>query len=264
MEKFESVRILVPVYRPTLTGQECASLEQTLRVLGRYPTEVLCPEGMDVSFFEERFPGLTLRPVSDEWLGTKNGIAGYNRMMMSRSFYELFSDAEYILICHTDAWIFGDELETWCRKGYDCVAAPWIRRPIYELPLVKHYMEWRSRSAERQDRPTRQILYGRIGNGGLSLRRVEAFREACDRYAAVIDRYLSEPHHLFNEDVFWATVPQEFRYPSADEALRFAFDTHPAYCYRRCGKRLPFGCHSWTKPRMYRFWRHIIPWRSDC
>jgi len=258
-----SIQVLVPIYRPIPTGQERASLQQTLRVLHRYPVVMLHPEGMDTSFYAENFPALQRRAVSSEWLG-KNGIAGYNRMMMSRAFYDLFAGTEYILVCHPDAWIFRDELEAWCRKGYDCVAAPWIRRPIYEWPLVKHYLAWKRWRAERRGETTRQILYGRIGNGGLSLRRVEAFREACDRYAAVADRYLAERHHLFNEDVFWAVVPQEFRYPAVDEALSFAFDTHPAYCYRRCGKRLPFGCHSWTKPRMWRFWRRIIPWKSDC
>ena len=56
-----------------------------------------------------------------------------------------------------------------------------------------------------------------------------------------------------------STVPDEFRYPTPDEALRFAFDTNPAYCYRLTGKHLPMGCHSWSKPRMRRFWDGIIP-----
>ena len=81
-----------------------------------------------------------VREVSDEWLGRKNGIAGYNRMMLSAGFYELFRDYEYLLICHTDAWIFRDELADWCRRGYDCVAAPWVRRKVYDLPILKQYL----------------------------------------------------------------------------------------------------------------------------
>ncbi len=257
------IKVIIPIFRPIPSPREQASIEQTLRVLHRYPVVMLHPEGMDTSFYEEHFPALGRMAVSDEWLGTKNGIAGYNRMMMTRAFYDLFADTEYILICHTDAWIFRDELEAWCRKGYDCVAAPWIRRPIYTLPIVKQYLAWRQRRAERRGEATRQTLYGRIGNGGLSLRRVSAFRTACDRYAAAADSYAASQHHLFNEDVFWAVVPEEFRYPTVDEALKFAFDTHPGYCYRRCGKQLPFGCHSWSKPRMWRFWQHIIPLKPE-
>ena len=74
-----------------------------------------------------------------------------------------------------------------------------------------------------------------------------------------MEQYLARPHHLHNEDVFWALVPDVFRYPDWKEALGFSFDTNPAYCWRLTGGRLPMGCHSWSKPRMYRFWRRIIP-----
>ena len=176
MDKKEVV-VVVPVYRPELTVWERASLRQTVRVLQEnYPVELLVPCGMDCSAIRREFPGLPVREVSDEWLGRKNGIAGYNRMMLSAGFYELFRDYEYLLICHTDAWIFRDELGDWCRRGYDCVAAPWVRRKVYDLPILKQYLRWRLRRAQRAGRMIRQSLYGKIGNGGLSLRRVESFR----------------------------------------------------------------------------------------
>ena len=50
-----------------------------------------------------------------------------------------------------------------------------------------------------------------------------------------------------------------YRELTPDEALRFSIDTHPAYALRRLGGDLPFGCHSWTKRRMRRAWRGIIP-----
>lgn len=145
--------------------------------------------------------GLETRAVGDEWLGRRNGIAGYNRMMLSEEFYASFPDTEYILICHTDAWIFRDELGDWCRRGYDCVAAPWLRRPLYDLPLVKQYMQWRERMKRRRGEASRQVLYGRVGNGGLSLRRVEAFRRACATYRTEAENYLADPCHLHNEDM---------------------------------------------------------------
>lgn len=256
----ELVNVLIPVYKPILSHWEKASLAQTVRILGRYPLVLLHPEGMDVSVLLREYPALRPLAVSDEWLGTRNGIAGYNRMMLSGAFYNLFTNSEYVLICHTDAWIFRDELAEWCARGYDCVAAPWVRRPVYDLPLVKEWMNFRLRQSLRSGKPTRQILYGRIGNGGLSLRRVASFRAACDRYQTQIERFTANPHHLFNEDVFWATVPAEFRYPSWREALGFAIDTNPAYCLRLRGEALPFGCHSWSKPRMWRTWKRIIMW----
>ena len=258
MEK-TGVKVLVPVYRPVLTVQERASLAQTVRVLGSHPIVLLHPADVPVGSIAAEFPAVQTMAVSPEWLGSRNGIAGYNRMMLSAAFYDLFADTEYILICHTDAWIFRDELAAWCDRGYDCVAAPWIRRRVYDLPLLGGYLAWRRRRAERRGRTLRQSLYGRIGNGGLSLRRVESFRRACERYRETAEHYLARPHHLHNEDVFWALVPDGFRYPDWKEALGFSFDTNPAYCWRLTGGRLPMGGHSWSKPRMYRFWRRIIP-----
>ena len=202
-------KILIPIYRDRLSDTEEASLRQTHRILGHYPIEVILPEAVTPPEAVASL-GLPVRRVSDEWLGTRNGIAGYNRMMLSQSFYDYYSDTMYVLVCHTDAWVFRDELADWCRKGYDCVAAPWVRRPVYDKPIVKQYMNWLANRRIRQGRFCRQQLYGRVGNGGFSLRRVEAFSAACDRYGANIKRYLSNSGHQWNEDVFWATVPQEF------------------------------------------------------
>ena len=261
MEKRYRAKVVIPVYRPTLSEGEQASLHNTFDKLGRWPIVLLKPQGLDISAVTAGLPPCEELEVSDEWIGSRNGIHGYNVMMMSSAFYELFADTEYMLICHTDAWIFRDELEMWCDRGYDCVAAPWVRRRVYDLPLVGHYMRLRYRLAKRPGTLLKQDIYGKVGNGGLSLRRVDSFIAACDRYASEIVRFVNGHGHLFNEDVFWATVPTEFRYPLTEEALAFAFDTNPRYCYRLCGGQLPFGCHSWNKPRMWRFWRRIITLR---
>ena len=133
------VRVVVPVYRE-LTPDEESSLRNNVRVLAAWPFTVLHPRGVTPPACCREL-GVETRAVGDEWLGRRNGIAGYNRMMLSEEFYASFPDTEYILICHTDAWIFRDELGDWCRRGYDCVAAPWLRRPLYDLPLVKQYMQ---------------------------------------------------------------------------------------------------------------------------
>ena len=255
------VKVIIPVYRPILSPMEKASILETINVLHRYPIIILHPEGMSMA----NIPGkgkVNYMPVSDTWLGARNGIAGYNQMMLSREFYQLFNDTEYLLICHTDAWIFRDELEDWCKKGYDCIAAPWVKRPVYTFPIIKQYMKLLARYKAHKGIFCRQQLYGKIGNGGLSLRRTKAFIEACTSYAEEIKAYKGQKKHYFNEDVFWATIPTEFNYPTEEEALRFSFDRHPDYCMKLNDRQLPFGCHSWTKPRMYRFWKKIINWQK--
>ena len=251
------VKIVVPVYTETLDGRAEKSLRQTVRVLGHHPITLLAPEDLNTKELEHRFSLYEITRVSSRWLGCR-GIVGYNEMMLSREFYEMFSDYDYILICQTDAWIFRDELIEWCDTGYDYVAAPWPKRKFYNRAVVRLWLAMRRRLLLSDKRILRQQGFNKVGNGGLSLRRVEAFIKACDRYAEVIDIFKHKRGMLYNEDWFWSIIPSEMRYPSLDEALGFSFDIRPQMCYELAGGRLPFGCHGWYKKRNIEFWKPII------
>ena len=108
----EKVKVLVPIYKETLGEKEMFSLKNNVSLLKGYPVVILAPEGLDVSNTLKEVPQCSVMYVSKEWLG-KNGIAGYNRMMLSGDFYKMFEDCSYILICQTDAWVFSDDLEKW-------------------------------------------------------------------------------------------------------------------------------------------------------
>lgn len=170
---------------------------------------------------------------------------------MSGDFYKLFPDTEYILICHLDAWIFRDELDFWCNQGYDLIAAPWIMKPIYNYFPFKQFYKIRSMLSPKFY--ARSWVNNKIGNGGLCLRRVSACIKACNVYSKEINHFIEQG---YNEDKFWAVIPQDFKYPSVRTALHFSFDIKPALCYRLNNKKLPMGCHgfiaTWT------FWRKFI------
>ena len=257
-----NVKIVIPVYQVPLTPQEELSVKQSAKVLHNYPICFVVPQGLSTESLQALVPQAEIIAVSDEWLGRKNGIGGYNRMMMSREFYDLFSDMEYILICQPDVWIFRDELEAWCQKGYDYVGAPWIKHPRY-----KHFIPRAWLHLQKAFHPQRLVhrldTLGRIGNGGLSLRRVGSFRNACAKYQKTIDHFCRHRHHLYNEDVFWAVIPKEFKYPTVEEARGFAFDVNPGLLYEMSGEKLPFGCHGWTKPRLFKFWKNHIPYTPE-
>ena len=138
------IRVLIPIYR-TLDTDEERALKNNCRMLAAHDIALLVPEGLDVEAAAALAPQAEVVRVTDEWLGRRNGIAGYNRMMLAGDFYRMHEAWDYILVCHTDAWIFRDELNAWASAGYDCVAAPWIRRAVYDLPLVKQYVAWRQR-----------------------------------------------------------------------------------------------------------------------
>lgn len=253
----KKVKIVVPVYTETLSGRNEKSLRQTVDVLRRYPITLLAPEGLDVTALQREFSIEEVTKVSREWLG-QNGIKGYNHMMLSREFYEMFADYEYILICQTDAWIFRDELEQWCDAGYDYVAAPWPKRPIYNKPFIRHWLKLRRLLFKSDKRILRQQGFNQVGNGGLSLRHVDAFIKACDNHADVIEIFKHKQGILYNEDWFWSIIPRELNYPPFEVALGFSFDIRPWMCYELSGGKLPFGCHGWFKKRNIGFWKPII------
>lgn len=110
------VKIIIPFYKEELKDWENAALANNIEKLAGYPIVFLTPEGLNIERYTQTYPQAEVIRVSTNWLGTQRGIAGYNEMMMSEAFYQLFADSEYILICHTDAWIFSDQLQNGAKK----------------------------------------------------------------------------------------------------------------------------------------------------
>jgi hypothetical protein len=272
-----SCRVLVPVYRPRVIGDEAVSLASIRRHLGARGLCFVAPETLDLAGVlrdgesVERFP--------DHYF---EGIDGYNRLLKSALFYSRFGAFTHILICQLDCLIFRDDLETWMAKGYDYLAPPWFE--MFEHGDCKKL--WR------------------VGNGGLSLRRVESYLRLLNQRVAKGSIYpwfgnsywkeaypgrkgglygkISSIHRLnpwacmvtveqelasyrYNEDVFWAIeapkFDREFRVPPPLEALPFAFEVAPRWCFEKNGKELPFGCHAWGRYDR-EFWNDVLAARA--
>jgi len=148
MTNSSKCRIVVPIYRPDLTADEEVSLASIRKHLSDYGFCFVAPESLDLAGIlqggeeVERFP--------DEFF---SGIAGYNRLLKSSGFYDRFRSYDYILIAQLDCLIFSSNLNEWMNRGWDYLAAPWFKgfSEDYTFGL------WR------------------VGNGGLSLRRVESY-----------------------------------------------------------------------------------------
>jgi hypothetical protein len=250
------VRIVIPCYRKEISQLERMSLDRVFAVLGHYPITIVKPESLDIAELKMQYGNLDFQSFPDHYF---RGIAGYNRLMLSTDFYSRFSDCEYILIYQLDAYVFSDRLAEWCAKGYDYVGAPWLRRPVYNIPIIKQCVWLSHKITALRGKPTKGALYDKIGNGGLSLRKVASHLRVLTEQRERVDFYLSQKRfHMYNEDVFWATEPTSFKYPTAHEAISFAFDKYPAYCFKLNGGEMPFGCHAWYKRKMRRFWQPII------
>lgn len=255
MEKPQLVKIIVPIYKTELNEFEKMSLKRNDQILQAYPRVFIKPQSLDITIIQKEFPEFSVENFQDNFF---TSIQSYNRLMMSPELYKRFNDSQYILICQLDAFIFRDELTEWCKKDYDYIGAPWIIPFSYYLPIVRQYRNW-----IRQ--PGIQIRDNKIGNGGLSLRKVDSHLKATTQLQDVITYYLSQSKskgYIYNEDVFFAIEVNKhgmnFQYPTCQEALRFSFDRYPALCYRKNKNNLPFGCHGWFNRRERKFWFPII------
>lgn len=224
--KIEEIGIVVPYYRSMLSDMEKIAFEQCCRILGRYPIILVVPDTM----CEGDYPcdgTLIIEKVPGDWM---QSIAAYNKMMMREAFYKRFSRYRYILIYQLDAFVFSDKLQDFCQYGYDYIASPWISGYFYYIS------------------PRRCIW--KVGNGGLSLRKVGSFLELLKLGKQVA--------YKGNEDIFFSISDNEnFKVAPLEIALKFAFEREVERCFQLNNQELPFGCHAWERYNP-EFWRSYI------
>ena len=265
-ESRKLVAVVVPL--PTgreLTKDEWVSLRHIEHFLGQYDRYFLAPEGMQA----DHSPGFRMQHFPPEYFGS---AVAHNSLLLKRRFYQAFRNYRFILICHLDALVLSDQLADWCARDWDYIGAPWF--PCQHT----RWMERWGRS------------WG-VGNGGFSLRKVEAFLQVLGskhrdmepdeywrnyisnkpryvRFTSFWRRWLkhlgifnnvrwSLYRHRVAEDLFWSfeavRFDPSFRVAPVEEALKFAWETEPTRCFNMTGGVIPFGCHAW--PRYERsFW----------
>jgi Protein of unknown function (DUF5672) len=265
--------IVIPIYKATPSESEIASLRQAVSILSAYQVLFICAEQFNPEVYiqilelsKAHTSNYNFIRFDDRYFSS---IAGYNRLLISYSFYRKFKAYDYILIYQLDAWVFRDELEYWCSQGYDYIGAPWF---------------------EGYHNAVSDSNFLGVGNGGFSLRKVSSCLKVLKSF-----RYLVSPTVLFrhlknninyinlkaflqkltvtnntfyrfndfkeNEDVFWSQiVPKRFKWyelPGLDVAMKFSMEVNARTLYAANNNVLPFGCHRWEKydPE---FWKPFI------
>jgi hypothetical protein len=237
--------IVIPVYKSALSENEMKAIKQCVSVFKAREIVLVAPENLDLKRYMEYKSDFKVKRFDDHFF--KN-IDGYNKLLLSNHFYKQFSEYNYILIHQLDAYVFKDELDAWCKKGYD-----YIGSPILEDSFVNAWLK-------HLKRRNLMIKLGiikneNVGNGGFSLRKVSSFIFNSSFFKNEIGRW------TLNEDLFWSfripVVNPFFRIPDEKIAVQFSFEKNPSYCYGLNKNKLPFGCHAWDKydPE---FWRPYI------
>ena len=177
------------------------------------------------------------------------GIPGYNRLMLSTSFYQAFEQYKYICICQPDVLILKDKnaLEEIMNLEYDYIGAAWNPGVMCCIWDRRFDVFERTVTINRKIREIKHKIFKTytlvVGNGGLSLRNVKACKNLLEEYK--IYRFIWRE----NEDKFFACIGEYFAkgFRVADETIaqRFALE-HLAKTEMDKGN-IPFGIHAYEK-----------------
>lgn len=233
-----SVVITIPVYREQLTITEKAALQQLRRVLGHYPCVFVAPESLDFDY-EGLADGVPVERFADHWF---TSITNYSRLLLNEQYYARFAAYDYMLIYQLDAFVFADRLHEFCQLGYDYIGAPIA-----------------------PDNPIWHAIGARVGNGGLSLRKIATARQALRQWEKLPPKrqQIFQDVFLRVEDSFWgwcgAQQDFDFRCAPVSVAVQFSIQEDVQRCYRRLadGQLNLFGCHGWDRTNVA-FWRQWI------
>ena len=262
------VSIVIPIYKEKPTNWEIASFKQVLKVLSRYDIFIYTHRGLNLSIYNQIAKSLN-KGFCIEYFDKEffSSISGYNRLCLTVDFYKRVSLYEYLLIYQLDAWVFRDELEYWCNKGYDYIGAPFtppwgikkwlvgnggfsLRRTSFHIRLLSYKY------------PLSFFIDFKHGVGGLVKSIIKSFG-ICN----TVSWWVNYKYKQFNEDWLISNIfgnisnkslfhPQM---PTVNEAATFSIECSPSYFYNICGHKLPFGCHAFEKYEFDTFWKkHII------
>ncbi|MEJ7913348.1 MAG: DUF5672 family protein [Chitinophagaceae bacterium] len=238
-----TVCIVIPLYKNLneLCDFERISIVNCFEILGRHQIKFVGPCSLDWLSYERlckkyacRFEHIAL---SNEYFFS---IAGYNSLLLDINFYKLFSDFKFILIHQTDCYIFKDDLYQWCALNYDYVGAPWFY-DVYKWTEIPGLYPRTLRIFHRFN----QKAIKKVGNGGLSLRKVSSAINNLKLFTSWVKEWKANEDNFFSHCA--GALNPFFRVPPVNIAVNFSFDACPDKAYKLNRQQLPFGCHGWFR-----------------
>jgi len=268
--------ILIIAHKESLSSSEKLSLKQCYKILAKHHIKLICPSGLNIEQYRNIISNIEVEFIDPKW---HSSYAMFNLLKMNSLLYNKFEDYQYILFYELDAWVFKDELVSWCCKGFDYIGAPWFEG--FHLPQTNK-------------------LIG-VGNGGFSIRNIKSSLRVLNRIHQLrrirkfwfksrvqsiwrFYKMVSFFKFLFKiqsitdlntllflndsmqEDFYWtqliAKTFSDYKVASIEEAVKFSFEVKPSLVFKMNNYQLPFGCHAWEKYEPD-FWKEYISVKED-
>jgi len=222
--KPQSYVTTVPIYKKQLSKSEASSLLQ-LRLLGVQNVTLVCPENLDLSAYLALWPEIGIQRFAPQHFVS---VQSYNDLVISPTFYTPFaSQYDYLLICQLDAFLLSNQIQEFCDQGYDYYGAPWkLGFPQYRFLINR----WPIQIGAKRFH---------VGNGGLSLRKIDSTLNLLERKAGHISKTYLMEDAFFG---YWGSVDPDFQACPPLIAAKFALEMDPEYWMGQTGT-LPMGLH---------------------
>ena len=227
--------MVVPVYKEKLSVSEEEAVDRTVRVLHSRDIFFVTPDSMDSSYYKERYPTAAVETFHQKYF---KGIHAYNKLLLSKHFYQRFSNYKYLLIAQPDAIILSseDKLDYFMQPGFDYIGAPW-KSDDKLYPVIFKGMD-----RVKVMKP----LMARVGNGGFSLRKISSMLSVVEThpFAAAFSKWFKRT----NEDTFlcyYLHAEKIYTMPPVHFAEEFAAE-QAAKEVLNSGK-IPYAIHAYEK-----------------
>lgn len=254
----KDIAIVVPIYKLPLSPDDRICLNHLFKVMTGYDIYAVFPENLDITDVCEEYPLLKSSMESSHF----SSLRSYNKLVLSRSFYDAFSNYKYILINQLDTYIFKDELCKWANSGFDYVGAPFVPdKNKYWSPLRRLWCKLNFYLRRYKGTNPHHSQWYQVGNGGLCLRSVSKFQNITKKYKQQIEDDLSDEKDFYPEDLwlsFELKDDDRLKTPDWKTALHFSIECSPQKCMDIIGNKLPFGTHAWTLDKHRSFWEKYI------
>ena len=240
----KKICVIIPIYKEKLSEEEAYAVDRSVEVLKNRKLYFVAPAGMNSTWYESKYPQVKWETFATKYF--KN-IFMYSRLLLSEHFYSRFSEYEYMLVVQPDVWILSedDKLDYFMQFSYDYIGAPWKQEEkLY--PVIFKGMNHLEKVAKKWGIPFNQPLMARVGNGGMSLRKISAMLDIIKNHPVAVK--ISKISKRNNEDGFlcyYLNAKDKYRLPTSEFAEQFAAEQTARQLLEE-GK-IPFSVHAYEK-----------------
>lgn len=233
----EKCVVIIPIYKNKLNELEYTCLKNYQKKLFDSAFYFIAPIDLDDSYYNEKWREIPLIKFN---IWHADSLNDYNNLLMTPDFYSRFFEYEYMLILQLDGWMIKgrEELEQFLGMNYDYIGAPWpdggyryYKRTIRGANYIKFLRFFTGETICR------------VGNGGVSLRRVKSME-------AFFRIYTREKEEWgMAEDIFISFYASKRKYklriPSAEIARQFSLEKDMKK--EILEGNVPMAVHKWEK-----------------